>query len=89
MDLENERRAAPPNTADGEEARDDARTENASERTFSSELTAPYWSLVSFETRVAKNLTYAEAAEKLNCLAAEKVPGLCIITDEAAGRIEN
>lgn len=56
---------------------------------FSSELNAPRWSVVSFEERAAKNLTYAEAVEKLNQLAAKKVAGLCIITDEAAGKVDN
>lgn len=54
---------------------------------FSSEINAPRWSVVSFKDRAAKNLTYAEAAEKLEQLAAQKIAGLCIITDEAAERI--
>lgn len=54
-----------------------------------SEINAPRWSVVSFERRAAKNLTYTEASEKIKQLAAEKVPGLCIITDEAADRIVN
>jgi len=58
-----------------------------SAETFSSELEAPRWSVVSFEKCVAKNLTYTEAAEKLKQLKSEKTSGLCIITDEAAGRI--
>ncbi len=56
---------------------------------FSSELNEPRWSVVSFERRAAKNLTYAEAVEKLDRLAAKKVAGLCVITDEAAKRIVN
>lgn len=54
---------------------------------FSSEINAPRWSVVSFEERAAKNLTYAEAVEKMEQLARQKVSGLCIITDEAAARI--
>ncbi len=54
---------------------------------FSSEVNEPRWSVVSFEKCAAKNLTYAAAVEKLKQLAAEKVSGLCIITDEAAARI--
>ncbi len=53
-----------------------------------SELNEPCWSVVSFEARAASNLTYAQAAEKAAELAAQKVPGLCIITDEAAARID-
>lgn len=54
---------------------------------FPSEINEPRWSVVSFERRAAQNLTYAEAVEKLNELARQKVSGLCIITDEAAARI--
>ena len=52
-----------------------------------SELNEPRWSVVSFEERAAQNLTYADAARKLAELAARKVAGLCVITDEAAERI--
>ena len=63
-------------------------TETATED-FSSEINEARWSVVSFEKRVAKNLTYAEAAKKMKNLAAKKVAGLCIITNEAAARISN
>jgi hypothetical protein len=53
-----------------------------------SELNDPRWSVVSFEARAAGNLTYAQATEKLAELAAQKVAGLCIITDEAAARLD-
>ena len=53
-----------------------------------SELYEPRWSVVSFEARAASNLTYAQAAQKLAKLDAQKVAGLCIITDEAAARID-
>ena len=56
---------------------------------FSSEINEPRWSVVSFDRRAAQNLTYAEAVEKLQTLAAEKISGLCIITDEAAERMVN
>lgn len=58
-----------------------------SDEDFSSELNEPRWSVVSFEKPEAKNLTYNEAARKLKKLAARKISGLCIITDEAAARI--
>lgn len=64
-------------------------TETASDADFSSELNAPKWSVVSFETRLASNLTYDDAAKKMKQLKAKKVSGLCIITDEAAERIKN
>ena len=60
---------------------------NGRAKSSASEIKEPRWSVVSFEERAAQNLTYAEAAEKLKQLAAEKVSGLCIITDEAAARI--
>ncbi len=53
-----------------------------------SELHDSRWSVVSFEARAASNLTYAQATEKLAELAAQKISGLCIITDEAAARID-
>jgi hypothetical protein len=54
---------------------------------FSSELTEPRWSVVSFETCMAKNLTYAEAEQKMKQLEEANVSGLCIVTDETAERI--
>jgi hypothetical protein len=61
--------------------------EETSHETNTSELNLPQWSVVSFEKSVAGNLTYAEAIEKLNELDAQKIAGLCIITDEAAERL--
>ena len=54
---------------------------------FSSELTEPRWSVISFEKSEASGLTYAEAEQKRIQLEAENVVGLCIVTDEAAERI--
>jgi len=59
----------------------------ASDANLPSELSEPRWSVVSFEARAASSLTYEQAAEKLAELAARKVSGLCIITDEAAARV--
>ncbi len=61
--------------------------ETAPAENSSSELKENIWSVVSFESVIANNLTYNEAREKLNRLAEKKVSGLCIITDEAAERI--
>lgn len=52
-----------------------------------SELDAPVWSVITFEECAANGLTYADAVEKLEKLKAEKVSGLCIVTDEACARI--
>lgn len=54
----------------------------------SSELNEPRWSVVTFESCAASNLTYTEAAAKLKNLEAEKVSGLCIVTDEAAAKVK-
>ena len=64
-------------------------TEAASDEDFSSELNAPKWSVVSFETCLASSLTYDGAVKKMKQLKAKKISGLCIITDEAAKRITN
>lgn len=65
-------------------------TVGAAENEFSnarSELRQPVWSVVSFERRAAKNLTYAEAERKIVELEKQGVSGLCLITDAAAERI--
>lgn len=54
-----------------------------------SELHQNVWSVVSFEKCIKGNLTYDEALAEMERLKAEKVSGLCIITDEAAERIKN
>lgn len=61
----------------------------ASDTNTPNELSETRWSVVSFEDCAASNLTYAQAAQKLAELAARKVSGLCIVTDEAAARIAN
>jgi hypothetical protein len=55
--------------------------------TFPSELVEPMWSVVSFESVAATGLTYDEARKLILRLADEKVSGLCIITDDAAAKI--
>lgn len=52
-----------------------------------SELEMPIWSVITFDEIAASNLTYTEAAEKLEQLKAEKVSGLCVVTDETAARM--
>lgn len=58
-----------------------------SENHFPSELLEPIWTVVTYETVAASGLTYDEAAKLADKLKAEKVSGICIITDEAAKRI--
>ena len=71
------------------EESDDLQDKEAAAEMFLSELAALCWSVVSFEKCEAGNLTYEQAEVKLRELAALKVSGLCIITDEAAKRIES
>lgn len=52
-----------------------------------SELDQPVWSVVSFDRAEATGLTYADAAKKLAELEQQNVPGLCIVTDEAASHV--
>lgn len=75
-----------------EEKKKAGKAANAPEETVSgaeatSELGEPRWSVVSFESCAASNLTYEEAAGKLKKLNTKKIAGLCIVTDEAAKRI--
>ncbi|HEY2866935.1 MAG TPA: hypothetical protein VGJ02_07580 [Pyrinomonadaceae bacterium] len=55
-------------------------------RVDDSELDDPLWSVVSFERTEAANLTYSDAVAKIAELEKQHVPGLCIITDDAAAR---
>ena len=57
-------------------------------RAAGSELDEPIWSVVSFERVEANGLGYAEADRLLSELDDRGVPGLCIVTDEAASRIK-
>ena len=52
-----------------------------------SELDKKIWSVITFDSCAASGLSYAEAAENLEKLKAEKVSGLCIVTDEVAARM--
>jgi hypothetical protein len=61
--------------------------ENALTEDFPKELRLPVWSVISFEKCEASGLTYTEAEQKLSELEAQKVSGLCIVTDDVAARI--
>jgi len=52
-----------------------------------SELDMPIWSVVSFDKCEFSGLTYADAIAKMAELETNKIPGLCIVTDEVASRI--
>lgn len=65
-----------------------AREETASSaEDFSGELNEPRWSVISFENCLSKDLTYAQAEQKLKELEAENVAGLCVVTNEVAARV--
>ncbi|MGI9035597.1 MAG: hypothetical protein ACR2GD_06115 [Pyrinomonadaceae bacterium] len=51
------------------------------------ELSEPRWSVVSFESVAVSGVSYNKAVEFIEKLNAQKVSGLCIITDEAAARV--
>lgn len=53
---------------------------------MSSELDEPRWSVVSFSEIEAGGLTYSQAARLVEILAANRIQGLCIVTDAAATR---
>lgn len=48
------------------------------------ELVERRWAVISEHGCEASGLGYAEAAELVRRLAAEKIHGLCVVTDEAA-----
>jgi hypothetical protein len=49
-----------------------------------SELNERRWSVISERGREAEELAYAEAGKLARELRAEKLSGLCVVTDEAA-----
>jgi hypothetical protein len=53
-----------------------------------SELEQPLWSVISFARREADGLTYTEAETKMAELDSSGVSGLCIVTTDAAGRVQ-
>jgi hypothetical protein len=63
-------------------------TKQVKEERPHSELNEHVWAVVSFEKTEAMNLSYSEAAKLSSDLEARGVPGLCIVTDKAAIRME-
>jgi hypothetical protein len=53
------------------------------------ELDQPRWSVISFERREGGGLTYAQAVQLMNELDSRKIPGLAIVADEAAERLDS
>ncbi len=52
------------------------------------ELSAPQWAVISFERCEASGLTYEQAAATLQDLDRAGITGLCIVTDDAAARLD-
>jgi hypothetical protein len=52
-----------------------------------SELSEPRWSVITFDECALSGLTYQEAAKFVQMLQEDDIPGLCIVTDEAARRV--
>lgn len=51
------------------------------------ELDEPRWAVISERGREATGITYAEAARLVRELAAQKLSGVCVVTDAAARRL--
>ena len=74
--------AAMQKSLETEKAENAEATENSA-----TELETAQWSVVSFEGVAMSGLSYEEARQWVEKLNAQKISGLCIITDEAAARI--
>jgi len=68
---------------------DTAASIKPSDDEFVDELHQPIWSVISFDRREAAGLEYSEAFRQLEELGAKGVAGLCVVTDDAAARIDN
>jgi len=51
------------------------------------ELRETRWSVISFAKSESSGLTYTQAEQKIKELEAQKISGLCIVTDEVAMRM--
>ena len=54
----------------------------------SSELDSPIWAVISFERVEATDLDHSAAVRLMAELDSKKVAGLCMVTNDAAGRIK-
>lgn len=70
-------------TAENMQSEEITSTENES-----SEISEPRWSVVTYESVAVSGMTYDEALEWLKKLETKKISGLCIVTDEAAARVQ-
>jgi len=63
-----------------------ARVKEDFKKNFPSEFNAPRWSVISSEHCAASGLSYDEAVKLVRQMS-DSTSGLCIVTDQAAGRI--
>ena len=56
------------------------------ENSLANELQQAIWSVISFDRYETGGLTYDEAMHRMEELEEKYVSGLCIVTDDAAGR---
>ena len=87
MEIENKENQKSDEAATAQNTETAPAVEAASDENFPSELNEPRWSVISFEKCEAIDLTYDEAARKLQKLAANNISGLCIVTNEAAQKV--
>jgi len=66
------------------EAEETSIKDNGGTRDLACDLADPQWSVVSFDEVEAGGLTYFQAVNLVSELDASGIPGLCIITDNAA-----
>jgi len=78
-----------PNKVQPARKKKNSAAKSVSSKNPPSELAEQRWSVVTFESRAASGLTYDEAVRKLDELREENKFGLCIITDEAAERVNS
>ncbi len=62
-------------------------TELSESDNLGSELLERIWSVISFDKCEATHLTYSEAIAMMDDLDSQRIPGLCIVTNEAADKI--
>lgn len=61
--------------------------ERSSVDSLTSELEEPRWAVISFERTEAAGLTFWQASRRMEELDSQGVAGLCIVTDDAAARL--
>ncbi len=89
MEIENEENQKSDEAATAQNTEIAPAVEAVSDEFFPSELNDPRWSVISFEKSEATDLTYDEAAQKLQGLEMNGVFGLCVVTNEAAKKVSS